>query len=115
MLKKSFILSIVLFSSILLISSCEDDKKTDTEITYTNKIKSMLTSCNTPACHTVDAPAIRQSLASYEDVVAFNNSTRMLSALRHEVDFEPMPRGRDMWTENMIADLEEWIDNGMPQ
>ncbi len=100
----------------LTIISCSDNEPSQVSgITYTNQIQDMISGCANAGCHSMDASADVQSLASYQDVIAFNNSDRIIASLRHESGFEPMPRGSNKWTDEEVSILMEWFDNGAPE
>ena len=101
---------------LLTILSCSDNVPSqESGITYTNQIKDMISGCANAGCHSMDASPDVQSLASYQDVIAFNNSDRIIASLKHESGFEPMPRGGNKWTNEEVNILIEWFDNGAPK
>jgi hypothetical protein len=91
------------------------DKECDTtQITFTADIAPMLaTYCY--SCHSnLNAPSFGSNikLEDYDDVSSF--SATILSSIRHEQGFQPMPKGGTQLNECYILSFEAWTNNGKP-
>ncbi len=111
---KSVKLFCLLAFGAILFNACSDDDD-DEKVTYTNTIKSELATCAVVGCHVEGFQA--GSLANYEDVKAYatNGKENLLGSLRHEEGFAKMPAGGDQWSTSRVEQLENWINDGMPE
>lgn len=107
---------LIVFGCVALYS-CSDDEPdtptpTPTKVTYTANAAAILNaSCATSGCHTSGAPV--GSLQGYADAKNFAGFGRMMGAVNHQTGFSPMPKNGTKLSDEKIATLQSWIDDGL--
>lgn len=114
---KYFIL--VLLTS-LLIFSCRKDKVQEVApqpeecpetISYTDDIQPFLDmNCSTSGCHNANSGSAGYVLETHAQVS--DNADVILSVIRHESGFSPMPQGGQKLNDSTIQKMECWISQG---
>jgi len=115
---KVYYLCIVLVVSLV---SCEtstlselaaienDEEETINIVTYENRAQLILdTSC--VECHNINEPTAGVRLDAFDDAFIEANNGRMLARMTDTSN--PMPPSGNL-PDNIIADIENWIDNGI--
>lgn len=119
---KKYLIGLFVFSVILILPQCKSDKKEildsegtqttcDTELKFITIKPIIELNCVSASCHGASSSA--GSLVTYQDVVdkiedgSFNR--RVLSA------GADMPLGRDWDSEESLAKVRCWIDNGFKE
>ncbi|MFN0032204.1 MAG: c-type cytochrome domain-containing protein [Flavobacteriales bacterium] len=94
-------------------NSCIADCDTTLTITYSNVVQNIIQN-NCIGCHGSTNPSGSLSLTNYNEVVAAANGT-LIDALYGTNDVSVMPDGTTGLPQCMIDQIQEWIDNGMPE
>ena len=89
-----------------------NDTTNNTKITYTADAAVILNaSCAVSGCH-VSGAAVG-SLQGYADAKSFAGFGRMMGAVNHQTGFSPMPKNGTKLSDEKIATLQSWIDDGL--
>lgn len=91
------------------VNTC-DPELADTYQTVTKNI--VLLNCY--SCHNNKRKDGGVNLASYELVKSVVQSGKLMGAIRHENNYEPMPPNSKL-KDCDISQIQDWIDAGMPQ
>jgi hypothetical protein len=84
-------------------------------ITYTAKIKPLFVqSCATAGCHSGPAPVKGWDFNQHQAVKDAHNSGRLLGAIKHLPNFNPMPLGGTRFSDCDIRKIELWLQAGAP-
>ena len=116
----------LLLSSILLMA-CNDAADSNAEYmeatdcsgispTYTADVAPILnTNCALSGCHTALSPSHGLNLQGYQVVKSTFDQHKLLCAINHGNDCNPMPKGRPRLPEADILTITCWAKNGFPQ
>lgn len=124
-MKNTFLL-VMLFTGIILFSSCYYDKE---ELLYPT---GALTNCDTVgtvsysakvvpilqqkcySCHSISFPSGNIAMSTYatDKAIAVNGS--LYGSISHANGYSPMPQGAAKMTPCEIATIKKWIDAGSP-
>lgn len=94
--------------------SCDDTECDTTDLTYTNKINSIV-QAHCLGCHSDNNPLGGLSLEGYDKVKSTADDGRLLGVVRHEAGYPGMPLNSPKLSDCKIRQLEIWIDDGTPQ
>lgn len=117
-----YLLSLLVLTALMV--ACGDDEEEmptqvtcDTEdVTYTNTISAIVDlNCATAPCHSDITNAGGFSMMDYDKTSAATLFDNFLPAIRHEDGAVPMPQSADMLPECEIAQIEAWIEAGVPE
>ncbi len=84
-----------------------------TNATFSNTIFPLINS-NCTNHHSGGDPSGNVSLTNYDDISAVAKDGRLLSVIRHEVGWPPMPKGGEKLPECDIKKIEAWVNEGTP-
>ncbi len=108
-------------SIIFLLQSCYYDNNEDlypqaptcdtTNVTFSNTIFPLINS-NCTAHHSGGAPSGNVLLTNYDGISAVAKDGRLLSVIRHEEGWPPMPQGGGKLPECDIKKIEVWVNEG---
>ena len=104
----------LIISCVLLFAACSEDADPDPieVVSYASEVAPIFEAdCSFAGCHNSGSSV--GSLENYEDAKDFKFLGRMSGALNREPDFEPMPRGPLMLSQDKIATIEKWIEDGL--
>lgn len=107
------------YISISCVNNSEEDlyglECNTTDMTYA-KIKYIFDdNCNSSSCHNAAQGSYNIKLNSYLEVQVAVNKGRLIGAINHNGGFEPMPNGKPKLDDCLIAKIEAWINDGMPE
>lgn len=113
--------SIILISIVsIFILSCRKDKVEEVAVTpedcpetisYTDDIQPILTTnCSTSGCHNESSSSAGYTFEEYSQVE--EHAEIILSVIRHESGFSPMPQGSPKLSDSTIQKMECWINQG---
>lgn len=83
------------------------------EVTYSAVVLPIIDN-NCYACHDAANNFGGIILESYEELKPYVDNGSLLSVIRHESGFSPMPKNRAKLLDCDIAKIEEWINQGAP-
>lgn len=85
-----------------------------TNVTYSGTIEPIIhASCATAGCH-FDASVTGIDLFHYSGVAAMANSGKLVSAITHNGQASPMPKGMPKLDDCKIAKIVKWVNSGAP-
>jgi hypothetical protein len=123
---KKFLFLILIFFSILCISSCYYDKEellykgsgngpcTDTAstVSYSQKVVPLLQQlCY--GCHSGNFPSGNIAMGTYATDKAMAQNGSLYGSINHSAGYSPMPKGAAKMSTCQIATIKKWIDAGM--
>ena len=80
-------------------------------ISYTEDIQPVLDiNCSTSGCHNANSGSAGYVLETHSQVA--DNADVILSVIRHESGFSPMPQGGNKLNDTIIQDFECWVSQG---
>lgn len=115
---------------LLLFASCYNDKEDElypkpsgsgntcdtANLSFATHIRPIInTSCAGAGCHDAVTKSFGHDLSSYNGVVTAVNSGRLLGAIRHDANFQPMPKGLPKLGNCEISKISAWVNQGMKQ
>jgi hypothetical protein len=110
----------LIFLTSFLIFSCRKDKVQEVTIqpeecgetvSYTNEIQPFLDiNCSTSGCHNANSGSAGYVLETHTQIS--DNADVILSVIRHESGFSPMPQGSPKLNDSTIQKMECWISQG---
>ncbi|WP_118972141.1 hypothetical protein [Taibaiella koreensis] len=125
-MKKLILASIVILTGF---ASCYKDNAEDmypsgggsssggcdtTNVTFSGTIKPIIDArCATSGCH-FDASVTGIDLFHYSGVAAVANSGKLVSAITHNGQASPMPKGMPKLDDCSIAKIVKWVNSGAP-
>ncbi|MBG9375627.1 hypothetical protein I5907_05240 [Panacibacter sp. DH6] len=80
--------------------------------TYSAAIAPIMTT-NCVACHSATLQNGGVNLSTYEGVKSAANSGALIGTVTHAAGFSPMPQGGNKLSDCNIAQIQQWIDDGM--
>jgi hypothetical protein len=113
---------IIICASIAVMYGCDNEKPKpggdqpqelcdSLAITYEGHIKAIVdASCNSAYCHAASAGGFM--LGTYTEVKATAEMPKFLGAIKHENGFKQMPSGQPKLSDDIIQQLECWVQNG---
>jgi mono/diheme cytochrome c family protein len=119
-MKTRILFFMALITSIFFIQSCYYDNGDalgglvcDTNsVAYSNQVRAILDN-NCMECH--DAGGIATlKLENYDQVSTVALSGQLLGSIRHEDNYEPMPRNKPQLNPCNIRQIEIWVSDGAP-
>ena len=117
MKKINYLFLILLVIGLVTFNACSDNEPDPeptpmAKTTYNGAAKAILDgSCAVSGCHTSGASV--GSLEGYSDAKAFAGFGRLLGAIKHEMNYSPMPKNSAKLSDADIATLESWINDGL--
>lgn len=111
---------VLIVSFLVVLMSCRKDKVevepidpeqcTET-ISYTNDIQPVLdVNCSTSGCHNANSGSAGYVFETHAQVA--EHADIILSVIRHESGFSPMPQGGQKLNDTIIENFECWVDQG---
>lgn len=111
---------VLLASGLFLFNACTDDTEDPViadpdpvvDATYTTDAAPIFNaSCAFTGCH-VSGAAIG-SLANYDDAKVFAGFGKLLMSIKHEDGASPMPKNGTKLSDENIASIEKWVEDGL--
>ncbi|MBS1763394.1 MAG: hypothetical protein JSS90_00350 [Bacteroidetes bacterium] len=128
-MKKSVSLSVLAIfcglavMQVFTLSSCKSTKKTTTTTavtipehpTYTANVKPIIDAACGTKCHSAVKKAHDIDLSNYEMVKDACIKNKLLASIKHESGVKAMPRMAPKLSNESIAIIEKWINEGFAQ
>ncbi len=93
-------------------NSC--DSGCDTlNVTFSTSVWPTL-STNCVGCHSGAEPSGNITITDYNSVVALANNGSLLSVIKHEGNYSPMPKNGQKLSDCKVAEIKIWIEDGTP-
>jgi cytochrome c551/c552 len=115
------ILSIFLFSGLVILTGCVSEVEEDlypdctSNVTYSVTIRGLLNSYGCLGCHTGASPSGGFVLTDYNAVKAkVNDNGKLLKAIMHAPGAIPMPQTGGKMSDCDIKKVQAWIAAGTP-
>lgn len=116
---------VLLYASLLVLSACEyqvadkvqpviDPPACNTEsVTFAATIQPMLSqSCG--SCHSGGSASAGVRLDSYTSIKQVAQSGKLIGVISHAKGFSPMPQGGTKLSDCKIAQVQAWVNQGLP-
>jgi len=81
-----------------------------TNVTYSNTVWPVI-NANCTSCHSGGFPSGNVRLSNYDEISAVAKDGRLLSVIRHEDGWSPMPKGGGKLPDCDIQQIETWVKN----
>jgi len=114
---------VVVIIVIVILNSCQYDSveelyptvnECDTSnISYANDIWPIISE-NCTSCHSGAAASGNINLENYDQVKSAAESGKLLSVIKHEPGWSPMPKGANKLSDCSISKIENWVELGYP-
>lgn len=114
---------LVIIVLALLFNSCQYDNIEDlypqvnecdiSNISYANDVWPIISE-NCTGCHSGAAPSGNINLENFDQVKSVTESGKLLSVIKHEPGWSPMPKGGNKLSDCNISKIEKWAELGYP-
>ncbi len=112
--------------TVFLLAGCYNDNREtlypvtggcDTAgVTYNGTIKTLtLQNCAFAGCHAGATPSAGLDLSTYAGLKVIAEGGSLLSSIRHESGYSPMPKGAAKLSDCVISQYAAWVNAGTPE